>query len=90
MNGLSFQVKVRGELQTARLQFATKKELQRYHRSLSSAVKTSSQVSRDAVEFTRLAAKRWRYYAEAGEAAEDFPNSGGQWQRINTVKWLSF
>jgi len=38
--------------------FATKAELQRYHHSLSSALGESSQAIRDAVEFTRLAAKR--------------------------------
>lgn len=30
----------------------------------------NSQTIKDAVEFTRLAAKRWRYYAEAGQAVE--------------------
>ena len=59
-----------GRLQTASLQLAARPELQRYHRSLSSTANQSSQAVRDAVEFTRLAAKRWRYYSGAGEAAE--------------------
>jgi hypothetical protein len=67
---LSFQIKVNGEPRIANLRFATNAELQRYHRSLSSASQKPSPAIRDAVEFTRLAAKRWRYYAEAGEAVE--------------------
>jgi len=72
VNKFSFQIKVNGESRTASLRFATKAELRRYHRSLSSAVNQSQslQAVRDAVEFTRLAAKRWRYYSEAGEAVE--------------------
>ena len=70
MNKFSFQIKVNGDPCVANLRFATKAELQRYHRSLSSALGESSQAIRDAVEFTRLAAKRWRYYSEAGEAVE--------------------
>jgi hypothetical protein len=70
VNKFSFQIKVNGKPSVANLQFATKAELRRYHRSLSSALGESSQAIRDAVEFTRLAAKRWRYYSEAGEAAE--------------------
>lgn len=70
MNKFSFQIKVNGVPCVANLRFATKAELQRYHHSLSSALGESSQAIRDAVEFTRLAAKRWRYYSEAGEAAE--------------------
>lgn len=70
MNKFSFQIKVNGESRVANLRFATKAELRRYHRSLSSALGKSSPAIRDAVEFTRLAAKRWRYYSEAGEAVE--------------------
>ena len=70
MNNFTFQIKVNGKAQTANLQFASKQELRRYHRSLSSTVPQCSQAVRDAVEFTRLAAKRWRYYSGAGEAAE--------------------
>jgi len=65
-----FQIKVSGKAQPASLQFATKQELLRYHRSLPSRGKRSSRIVRDAIEFTRLAAKRWRYYSEAGEATE--------------------
>lgn len=66
-----FQIKVNGESSVANLRFATRRELQRYHRSLSSLSNASSPVILNAVEFTRLAAKRWRYYSEAGEAAEN-------------------
>jgi hypothetical protein len=70
LNRFSFQIKVNGRPGLANLRFATKAELRHYHRSLSSALGKSSLAVRDAVEFTRLAAKRWRYYSEAGEAAE--------------------
>ena len=35
-----------------------------------SASNQAAQTVKDAVEFTRLAAKRWRYYSEAGEAVK--------------------
>jgi hypothetical protein len=70
-NKFSFQIKVNGKPCAANLGFATRTELQRYHRSISPAQGESSRAIRDAVEFTRLAAKRWRYYSEAGEAAEN-------------------
>jgi hypothetical protein len=70
VNKFSFQIRVNGKPSVANLRFATKAELRRYHRFLSSVLGESSEAIRDAVEFTRLAAKRWRYYSEAGEAAE--------------------
>jgi hypothetical protein len=70
VNKFSFQINVDGKPGRANLGFATKIELQRCHRSLSSASGKSSPAVRDAMEFTRLAAKRWRYYSQAGEAAE--------------------
>lgn len=70
MNNFSFHIKVNGKPGMAKLRFATKTELRAYHRSLSSSSNAALQTVKDAVEFTRLAAKRWRYYSEAGEAVE--------------------
>ena len=70
MNKFFFHIEVNGEPSLAKLRFATKTELLAYHRSLSAASNEASQTIKDAVEFTRLAAKRWRYYSEAGEAVE--------------------
>jgi len=74
VNECPFQIKVEGSPHAATLRFASKAELGRYHRSLSSFARESSTVIREAVEFTRLAAKRWRYYSRSGEAAESFAN----------------
>ncbi len=70
MNKFLFHIEVNGKPSPAKLQFATQTELRAYHRSLPSASKQTSQIVSDAVEFTRLAAKRWRYYSDAGEAVE--------------------
>jgi hypothetical protein len=72
VNQFSFQIKINGEPRTANLRFATKTELQRYHQSLAPFARESSTVIREAVEFTRLAAKRWRYYSSTDEAAGSF------------------
>ena len=48
--------------------FATKVELRRYHQSLSPFARRASTPIREAVEFTRLAAKRWRYYSRTDPA----------------------
>jgi hypothetical protein len=74
MNEFPFQIKVEGSPHKAMLHFAGKAELRRYHRSLSVFTRESSTVIRESVEFTRLAAKRWRYYFRSGEAAESFAN----------------
>ena len=70
MNEFPFQIKVGGASQQATLRFASHTELRRYHRSLLPFARKSSTTVREAVEFTRLAAKRWRYYSRSGEAAE--------------------
>jgi hypothetical protein len=70
VNDFSFHIEINGKPGLAKLRFAAKRELRAYHRSLSSAIDDTSQTIKDAVEFTRLAAKRWRYYSEAGEAVE--------------------
>jgi hypothetical protein len=72
MKEFSFQIKINGEARTANLRFATKVKLQRYHQNLSTFATKSSRAVREAVEFTRLAAKRWRYYSRIDEAAESF------------------
>ena len=72
MNEFPFQIKVEGAPQIATLRFATQTELRRYHRSLTQFARGTSTVVREAVEFTRLAAKRWRYYSRTDEAAESF------------------
>jgi hypothetical protein len=72
MNKLSFHIKIEGERRQAHLRFASKVELRRYHQSLSTFASESSKTIREAVEFTRLAAKRWRYYSRIDEAAESF------------------
>jgi len=71
MKDFSFQIKVKGSTMKARLRFASRNELRRYHRGLSSAPEPSK-IIREAIEFTRLAAKRWRYYSRTNEAAENF------------------
>lgn len=72
MNKFPFQIKVAGATETATLRFANQKELLRYHRSLAPFASRPLPVIREAVEFTRLAAKRWRYYSRADEAVEGF------------------
>jgi len=72
VNEFPFRIKVAGVPTQATLHFASHRELRRYHRSLSPFARKTSSVIRDAVEFTRLAAKRWRYYSRSGEAAENF------------------
>lgn len=81
MNQFSFQIKINGAPHTANLRFATKAELQRYHQSLAPFARESSTVIREAVEFTRLAAKRWRYYSRTDEAAESFDQLRGEMRR---------
>ena len=70
LNEFPFEIKTKGGPQVATLRFASKAEIQRYNRSLGSSARTRSTVIRDAIEFTRLAAKRWRYYAREGQAAD--------------------
>jgi hypothetical protein len=70
MDEFRFQIEREGSLQEASLCFTTEVDIRRYHRSLSPFARESSKVIRDAVEFTRLAAKRWRYYSRSGEAVE--------------------
>lgn len=70
MKNFPFHIEANGRPSLAKLRFATKAELKAYHRSLSTVANTPSQTVQDAIEFTRLAAKRWRYYSEAGEAVE--------------------
>jgi hypothetical protein len=70
VNNFPFHIEVSGEPRPARLLFATKAQLQTYHRSLASAPNGNLQTVKDAIEFTRLAAKRWRYYSNSGEAVE--------------------
>lgn len=71
MNEFPFQIKVASATETATLRFANRHELLRYHRSLAPFAHSSTTI-REAVEFTRLAAKRWRYYSRTDEAAESF------------------
>lgn len=67
---MSFRIKV-GETETlAALHFVGGEELKRYHRNLGQFAGAPSSGVQDAVEFTRLAAKRWRYYSRSGQAAE--------------------
>ncbi len=72
MKEFPFQIKVAGATETAMLRFANQSELLRYHRSLAPFAAQSFTAVREAVEFTRLAAKRWRYYSRADEAVESF------------------
>jgi hypothetical protein len=72
VNQFSFYIKINGVARPANLRFATTVELRRYHQGLSNFAKASSRAVREAVEFTRLAAKRWRYYSRLDEAAESF------------------
>lgn len=72
MKEFPFQIKVAGATETAMLRFANQSELLRYHRSLAPFASQSFTAVREAVEFTRLAAKRWRYYSRADEAVESF------------------
>ena len=72
MNEFPFRIKVEDSPQKAMLRFASRSELLRYHRSLSPFAAEASTTVREAVEFTRLAAKRWRYYSRSEEAVESF------------------
>ena len=72
MNEFPFQIKVAGLPQPATLRFVGQNELQRYHRSLAPFAQEPSTIIREAVELTRLAAKRWRYYSRLEEAADSF------------------
>jgi hypothetical protein len=81
VNKFPFQIKINGEPRTANLRFATKTELRRYHHSLAPFARESSIVVREAVEFTRLAAKRWRYYSRTDEVAESFVQLHGEIRR---------
>lgn len=72
MKEFSFLLRAGGTPQQAVLRFATRQELRRYHRSLSPFAAAAATSIREAVEFTRLAAKRWRYYARGREVAESF------------------
>ncbi|MBI3850024.1 MAG: hypothetical protein HY298_07010 [Verrucomicrobia bacterium] len=72
VNEFPFQIIVENLPHKATLRFANQAELRRYHRSLSPFARKSSTIIREAVEFTRLAAKRWRYYSRTDEAAESF------------------
>jgi hypothetical protein len=71
-NQFAFQIEVSGQRCSAMLEFGTKTELLRYHRTLQRWSGQSSVPVREAVEFTRLAAKRWRYYSRSREAVESF------------------
>ena len=81
MKQFSFQIKINGKPRRANLRFATSTELRRYHQSLSSFAQESAIAVREAVEFTRLAAKRWRYYSRINEAAESFAGLVGEIRR---------
>jgi hypothetical protein len=72
VNEFPFQIKVEGLPQKAMLRFANRRELRRYHRSLSPFARGASITIRESIELTRLAAKRWRYYSRTDEAAESF------------------
>jgi len=86
VNKFLFRVKERESLQTAMLRFASKAEILRYHRSLAPFARQPSSIIREAVEFTRLAAKRWRYYASGGEAAESLTNLQRKVRRDSTCE----
>ncbi len=70
VNEFAFRINLQGSPQAATLRFASEAEIQRYHRSLPPFARQAPGALRDAVEFTRLAAKRWRYYSHQGEAAK--------------------
>ncbi len=72
MNEFPFQIKVGGAIETALLRFADQKQLLRYHHSLGPFASQPLTAVREAVEFTRLAAKRWRYYSRSDEAVASF------------------
>src|SRR5437868_11737130 len=61
MTKISFYVEANRQPCVSSLCFATKAELNRYHASLRGASGKSSRLIKDAIEFSRLAAKRWRY-----------------------------
>jgi len=67
----TFHVELRGQPCAAELGFANERELLGYHRSLRRWGRKASTPVREAIEFTHLAAKRWRYYSRAGEAVEN-------------------
>lgn len=86
MNEFRFQVRVEDSTREAMLRFARRSQIERYYRSLSVSESESSESIQDALEFTRLAAKRWRYYSRHTEAAESFEDLLSKIRRSSTCE----
>lgn len=63
-----FQVEVNGQVREVKLVFGTDRDLAMLTRGRSSSELANNPHLRDALEFSRLAAKRWRYYRRSGLA----------------------
>ena len=63
-----FQVKVNGQIREVEFMFGTDRELAMLARGHSVSEFATTPQLRDALEFSRLAAKRWRYYRRSGLA----------------------
>jgi len=63
-----FQVEVNGQIREVQLVFGTDRDLAMLTRGRSLSDSASAPHLRDALEFSRLAAKRWRYYRRSGLA----------------------
>lgn len=66
---MNFQVRVDGQPRTVEIIFGGEREVDRLRRWRSPAALADNPHIRDAIEFSRLAAKRWRYYFRTGAAA---------------------
>jgi hypothetical protein len=65
---MRFQVKVNGHIREAELVFGSDQDLAMLTRGRSLSESAETPHLRDALEFSRLAAKRWRYYRRSGLA----------------------
>ncbi len=63
-----FQVEVNGQIREVQLVFGTDRDLAMLTRGRLLSDSASAPHLRDALEFSRLAAKRWRYYRRSGLA----------------------
>lgn len=61
-----FQIEVNGRLRKAEVRFGTQRDLQSLARWQSPKAPERDEAILDALEYGRLASKRWRYYRSAG------------------------
>src|SRR5438552_794808 len=65
---VNFQVQISGEMQPVDAVFGNETDVARIGRWRSHPAQSDNPHVRDAIEFSRLASKRWRYYFRTGAA----------------------